>query len=408
MKNLLLIPVLIALFTMVSCLKTDTAIVKGAENLKAIPARFASQSTDFAFEFWKKLHAEELANKNYFVSPLSLHIALGMLLNGADNKSKAEIETVLRLTGNQTENNEIYKNLIENLPIADAKVINKIANSVWYRNDFSVEKGFLTNLQTYFMATVLAEDFSKTTTVDKINKWASENTNAKIKKVLNEISADQVMFIMNALYFKGDWKIPFDKKNTVDAEFSNLNGSKKSVKMMNMTDKISYLKQANYHAVRLPYGSGNYSMTILMPLPENTNLTVNEIINKLDTAEWNAINKILAEQKTILSLPKFGMEYEIKLNKILSSMGMPAVFGPQADLSKISPPAGKLVVGFVKQNTYVAVDEVGTEAAAVTTIGIELTSAPILPEFIANRPFVFLISEKQSNTIMFVGKVVNL
>ena len=145
-----------------------------------------------------------------------------------------------------------------------------------------------------------------------------------------------------------------------------------------------------------------------MPLVENKQLSVNELISSLDTVEWNTINKNIQEQKVIIGFPKFGMEYEIKLNKILSDMGMPTVFSDFADLSKISPPAGKLKVGFVKQNTYVAVDEVGTEAAAVTTIGIEVTSIPVYPEFIANRPFVFLISEKQSNTIMFVGKVVNL
>jgi serine protease inhibitor len=408
MKKIAIVFTLIICIGTFSCQKSEMNNNTPDQKLKNIPARFATQSTDFAFEFWKKLHAQELAHKNYFVSPLSLHIALGMLLNGADNQTKKEIEAVLRLSGNQTENNEIYKSLIENLPNADPKVVNKIANSVWYRNDFIVEKGFLTNLQDYFMASILPEDFSKPATVDKINKWASDNTNAKITKVLKEISADQVMFLMNALYFKGDWKIPFDKKNTVDAEFSNLNGSKKSVKMMNMTEKVKYAKQKNYHAVQLSYGSGNYNMTVLMPLAENKQLSVNEIINNLDTTEWSSLNNNFQEQKTILSLPKFGIEYEIKLNQILSAMGMPTAFSATADLSKISPPAGKLVVGFVKQNTFVAVDEVGTEAAAVTTIGIELTSVPVYPEFVANRPFIFVISEKQSNTIMFVGKVVNL
>jgi serine protease inhibitor len=407
MKILILGLIIFSVF-LISCNKSEVNNQQPSTKLKNIPARFATQSTDFAFEFWKKLHAEEFVNKNYFVSPLSLHIALGMLLNGADNTTKKEIEAVLRLTGNQTENNEIYKNLIENLPLADAKVINKIANSIWYRNDFTVEKPFLTNLQDYFYATVKAEDFTKMATVDKINQWASDNTNAKIKKVLEEISADQVMFLMNALYFKGDWKIPFDKKKTVDTDFNNLDGSKKTVKMMNMTEKIAYVKRDNFHAIQLPYGSGNYNMTVIMPLAENSQLSVNELINSLDSSEWNVINKSIQEQKVIVGLPKFGLEYEIKLNKILSAMGMPAAFSDFADLSKISPPAGKLKVGFVKQNTYVAVDEVGTEAAAVTTIGIEVTSMPVYPEFIANRPFVFLISERQSNTIMFLGKVVNL
>jgi serine protease inhibitor len=226
--------------------------------------------------------------------------------------------------------------------------------------------------------------------------------------VLEEITADQVMFLMNALYFKGDWQIPFDKKNTADAEFNNLNNNKKSVKMMNMTETVGYAMQSKNQALRLPYGSGNYNMTIILPTNGNKQLSVNELVNSLNTTEWEVINSNLRNQKVVVGLPKFGMEYEIKLNKVLSAMGMPTAFSDFADLSKISPPAGKLIVGFVKQNTYVAVDEVGTEAAVVTTIGIELTSLPVYPEFIANRPFVFIISEKSSNTIMFVGKVVNL
>ena len=175
---------------------------------------------------------------------------------------------------------------------------------------------------------------------------------------------------------------------------------------MNMIEAIGFAKRTNYLAIRLPYGSGNYNMTVLLPNDES--LGVNGIISSLNTTEWNALQAGIIEQKVLVKLPKFGMEYEIKLNKILSEMGMPTAFTEKADLSKISPPAGKLVVGFVKQNTYVAVDEVGTEAAAVTTIGIELTSAPIIPEFVADRPFLFVISEKQSNTILFLGKVAKL
>jgi serpin B len=128
----------------------------------------------------------------------------------------------------------------------------------------------------------------------------------------------------------------------------------------------------------------------------------------LSGSDWKSLNTAFVEQKVIVGLPKFTLEYETNLNSVLSNMGMPTMFSNFADLSKISPPAGKLKVGFVKQNTFVAIDEKGTEAAAVTTIGIELTSAPIMPEFICNRPFVFFISEKQSNTILFAGKIVNL
>ena len=172
-----------------------------------------------------------------------------------------------------------------------------------------------------------------------------------------------------------------------------------------MIEKVKYTKRNDYQALELAYGDGNYVMTILLP-DERTPVT--NMINSMSATEWKSLNSALQEQKVIVGLPKFTLEYETNLNKVLSNMGMPTMFSDAADLSKISPPVGKIKVGFVKQNTFVAVDEKGTEAAAVTTIGIELTSVPIMPEFICNRPFAFFISEKQSNTILFAGKIVNL
>lgn len=405
MKKLKTLTLAGALFLMAaSCNEDNADSVKPNQLLKAIPATFADQTSEFTFDFLKKHNAEEKADKNYFVSPLSLHIALGMLLNGTDTKTKEEIQKSLRVSSDLAVTNGIYKDLMEGLPNADPKVTNTIANSVWYRNTFSVEKSFLDVLKASFNAQTYAEDFTNTATVGKINNWASDNTNGKIKKVIEQIEPAHVMFLMNALYFKGDWKIPFKVENTRDENFAGTTGTK-SVKMMSMQEKVKYAKRSNYQALELAYGGGNYVMTIILPEGKTS---VGEIINTMSASEWKSLNTALAEQKVIVGLPKFTVEYETNLNSVLSKMGMPTMFTDLADLSKISPPAGKLKVGFVKQNTFVAVDEKGTEAAAVTTIGVELTSMPILPEFICNRPFAFFISEKQSNTILFAGKIVNL
>lgn len=393
-----------ALFLMAASCNQEADSVKPNQLLKAVPSTFADQTSEFAFDFLKKHNAEEKADKNYFVSPLSLHVALGILLNGADTKTKEEIQTSLRVSSDLTATNGIYKDLIEGLPNADPKVTNTIANSVWYRNTFSVEKSFLDVLKASFNAQTYAEDFNNSATVGKINNWASDNTNGKIKKVIEQIEPAHVMFLMNALYFKGDWKIPFKTENTHDADFAGTTGTK-SVKMMSMQEKVKYAKRSNYQALELAYGEGNYVMTIVLPEGKTS---VGDIINTMSTTEWKSLNTALAEQKVIIGLPKFTVEYETNLKNVLSKMGMPTMFSDAADLSKIAAPAGKLKVGFVKQNTFVAVDEKGTEAAAVTTIGVELTSMPILPEFICNRPFAFFISEKQSNTILFAGKIMNL
>lgn len=375
---------------------------KANNQLRAIPATFADQTSEFAFDFWKKHDAIEAPDKSYFVSPLSLHIALGMLFNGADTQTKDEIQRVLRVSSDLSATNGIYKDLIDNLPLSDPKVKNTIANSVWYRNDFSVSKPYIDNLNTYFNAKAFAENFNDKSTVDKINNWASDNTNGKIKKVLEEITSDQVMFLMNALYFKGDWKTQFKEANTQNDNFNGTKGTK-SVKMMNMTEKVKYAKRDNYQAIELPYGDGNYVMTVILP-----EKSTDAALANFSTGEWRELNGALKEQKVMVGLPKFTLEYEADLKKVLMEMGIKAAFTDGADLSKIATPAGRLKVGMVKQNTYVGIDEKGTEAAAVTTIGVEVTSMPLVPQVVCNRPFLFIISEKQSNTIMFTGKIANL
>jgi serine protease inhibitor len=409
MKMLLtLMSFMIIQLSTISC-DNNNSLITPSEQLKNIPITFSDQTSEFAFNFWKKHHATESAEKNYFVSPLSLHIALGMLLNGANAQTKDEIQKSLGVSTDLATVNSVYKNLIDALPVADSKVTNTIANSVWYRNSFTVENDFLNTLKNNFKATASAEDFTNTATVGKINNWASENTNGKIKKVIETIESDQIMFLMNALYFKGDWQTPFDINKTTDSQFSNLLGKSSSVKMMNMTQKVKYAQRAGYHAIELPYGNGkNYVMTVLMPYASDTNLSVNPLLNTLSATEWGNLQASMKEQEVIVGLPKFSLEYETKLNSVLDKLGMPTMFTDKADLSKISPPAGKIKVGFVKQNTFLAIDEKGTEAAAVTNIGIVVTSIPNYTEFIVNRPFLFVISEKQSNSILFTGKIVNL
>lgn len=369
-----------------------------------IPVGFSDKTTAFAFDFWKELNSNEDKNKSYFVSPLSLHIALGMLLNGADGQTKTEIQNVLKTNDlSEDELNTIYSELITNLPKTDPKVTNTIANSIWQRQDFPVEEAFVKTLKQTFNAQHYTKDFSQPATLDALNGWASDNTNGKIKKILHEISNDQVMFLINALYFKGDWKYPFDEKNTYKATFSGISGNKET-DMMQMTKELKYAATDSYQAVELPYGNGKYVMTVILPSGESTD----KVVNGFSSVNWQELTGKLTEQKVIIGLPKFEMEYNIKLNDVLISMGMPSAFSSTADLSKISPPAGKIKVGFVKQDTFLAVDEVGTEAAAVTTISIELTSVPNYPTVICNRPFLFTISERTSNTIMFIGKIVNL
>ena len=398
MKRLVVTSIVLVLI-LANCQKSE---VESSE-IK-IDAAFSAKTSNFAFDFWKTFQKNESVDKNYFISPLSLHIALGMLLNGADTQTKTEIQKVL---GFENENmdtiNSTYLELIEKLPEVDPKVINTIANSVWQEKSFLPEKDFINTLETQFKARLYVESFSSPATLTKINQWASDNTNGKIKKILEEISPSQVMFLINALYFKGDWTNQFDAKTTRKADFFGTKG-KTVVSMMNKNEKLKYVDMPDFQVVELPYGNEKYMMYVLLP----KKLTVEETVKNLDNEKWKAALSKLNSTKIILELPKFTIEYSKKLNEILIQMGMKKAFSNEADLSKIVKPAGRLRVDFVKQDTYVAVDEKGTEAAAVTTIGIEVTSLPVYPEVICNKPFAFMISEKTSNTILYLGKVSNL
>lgn len=392
------------LLTTASC-QTDKAPDPASPGLKATPeARlFAQKTNDFSFDFLKRVNEQQRKDENIFVSPLSLHMALGMLLNGAAGQTADEMKKAMHLDGvSLADANQTYEFLMQGLPSADPKVTTKLANSIWYRNGFSIEPSYLDVTKKTFNAQISGEDFNNPAPViNKINQWASDNTNAKIKNVIQEIRGDQVLFLLNALYFKGDWQYQFEPKNTADASFRLVSGAEKPVKMMTMTANLRHAFQPTYGAFELPYGNGTYSMTVLLP---NTNSSADAVIDNLNATEWADLQQAMKASKVAVGLPKFTLEYEANLNDALSQLGMPTAFTNAANFSGISTKEG-LRVSYVKQNTFVAVDEKGTEAAAVTSIGVEVTSAG--PALICDRPFVLLITEKETGSVLFMGKIVN-
>lgn len=364
-----------------------------------ISATIANNITDFSFNFMKNLQTETPVADNIFVSPLSLHMALGMLANGATAETKAEIMKALKTENlSQTELNETYLKLLKELPVADPKVKLALANSIWHKKDFAVEQSFLTNMKNYFSAAVLP-----LTTVTPVNQWASDNTNGKITKVLDKIDPDLVMLIMNALYFKGNWTSQFKTADTRDQQFKLQGGGVKAVKMMNQQNSFEYASFTDYDVLRMPYGNGQFVATFILPKGSRT---IAEVYTSFDELKWEALQNNLKKQTVIVGIPKFTFSQEFNLNATLKKMGMVRAFTPGAQLDGIHKTA-PLMVSFVKQNTFVGVDEVGTEAAAVTTIGIVLTSLPSYPSFICDKPFGFIISEKTSNTILFMGKIMS-
>ncbi len=376
-------------------------------NLTAQAPVVINSNNAFGIELFKRITLEE--DGNFMLSPLSASVALTMLLNGCGGDTYTQLKETLQYPEELEigDINEAYSSLVIQLLQADSKVKIAIANAIFYRLGFEVKPLFLSTMSQHYDAHIQGLDFGLPSALAIINGWASDNTYQKIPKVLDEIDPDAVMFLMNALYFKGDWSYQFDKSQTQLRPFSLDNGTSIDVNTMHGEVGAKCTLGESYNAIELPYGRTNFTMVIVVPTE-----SLDELYSSFNAETWNEITISMDEFSEYSSvevfMPKFIFSYEKYLNDQLISMGMVDAFIPfVADLSGISD--ASIYVNFVKQNTFVEVNEEGTEAAAVTTIGVYETSVgpgnP--PIFIVDKPFIFAIRERTTNTLMFIGKVEN-
>ncbi|MHC1775257.1 MAG: serpin family protein [Lentimicrobium sp.] len=391
-----------AFFLMTGCGKDDPSGPKEPKpvNLTEKTRQVITVSNGFGVNLFRETAIT--AEGNLMISPLSATAALSMLLNGCEAATYTQIRDMLGYNDlTMEEINETYQNLSEQLLSLDPEIQLALANAVWYRQDFQVKSPFLTQLQDAYDARSEALDFSNPAALTIINNWASDNTNGKITKVLERIDADAVMFLMNALYFKGTWTYQFDKSQTGPYPFKPETGTAVDVEMMKGNFPYKVFSDNNCTAIEMNYGQQNFAMDIVIP-----NGTLSSYLEGFTGETWQSVTEgldaVTSPEKLEITIPKFKFDYEKYLNDQLISLGMSDAFDPAlADLSGISD-AG-IYVSFVKQNTYVDMNEEGTEAAAVTTIGIYETSAPM--PVIVDKPFIFAIRERLSNTLLFIGKV---
>lgn len=369
--------------------------LKGQEEL-------IESSNKFGFELFQHLNDVAPDNQNLMISPLSVSIALGMAYNGADGITKQEMEQTLGYTGLSVNSiNNIYKDLIDDLSISTDSFANEIANSIWIRNEFPVLQDFIDMNIAYYYAEVSNMDFNAPETVDSINSWVADKTHDKIKEVIDEISPQAVMFLINAIYFNANWKYEFDPEDTESQSFYLEDGGTASVDMMQQKSKLKYKEADMYAAVELPYNNEDYSMVIFTP---NAGYRVNDLIGQLDDATWKEWMADFNEDSVTLKMPKFKYEYDTLLNDMLITMGMSSAFSSQADFSKINPDY-ELFISKVIHKTFIDVNEEGTEAAAVTVIQIDYTSIDDDVYITIDKPFLYVIKEKSTNSILFIGKV---
>ncbi len=384
---------------------TNDQVVPNEVSPVVIPENIAAGTTDFAFDFFKNLQEMEPVNDNLFVSPLGLHMALGMLLNGAEGETASEVQKSLKMEGvDLAALNNAYQTLITDMPKADSKVTFQLANSVWAKEGLILESAYSGLLKNKFNADINSLSFDQNA-VKKINQWASDHTNGKIDKVIDQIDPSLVMFLMNAIYFKGDWQSKFDSKDTKDTPFTLENGTEKNVKMMFQKSDFRVSSTDKFSALELPYANGQFNMTLILP---NNGQKIGEVMNSINGESWKALNGNMFKNGIKVGLPRFKLKGTYQLNSTLAKMGFQKMFTDAAEFGKITKSAA-LMVDFVKQDSYLGIDEQGTEAAAVTSIGFTTTSAgpTTLPEFICDQPFGLIISEKTSNTILFMGRIMN-
>ena len=370
--------------------------------------RVVTANTKFGFNLFNAIRKTE-QNKNIFISPFSVSVALAMTLNGASGETEQAMTNTLQLQGVDSESiNMGYAGLRHALHTSDPKVILAIANSLWARQDVPFKQDFLQQNTRFFGAEVSTLDFTDPNTLTTINQWVNTNTNGKIPKILDEINSDAVLFLINAIYFKGSWQTEFDPAHTRDGTFYLATGAEKQVPMMTRNGDYAFYEnyEAKFQAISLPYGNGRMSMYIFLPYRESD---INTFLDSLNTENWENWVSQLREQELFLSMPKFKLEYEKTLNNPLHALGMGIAFAPgRADFSRMADLEGlgkNLYIGEVLHKAVVEVNEEGTEAAAVTSIGVRATSLP--PQFIVDRPFFFAIRDNETKTALFMGTVMD-
>lgn len=366
-------------------------------------------SNHFAFGAFARASAAS-PGENVFMSPLSVSLSLGMVLNGAAGETQEQMRRTLGFGSAELATvQQGYRDLSALLRGLDRSTTFQVANSIWHDRGYPFRTSFLDAGRTYFDAEIRAVDFADTEgTKRAVNGWVSDKTNGRIPTIVDDVREDDVMYLINAIWFKGTWRSRFDPADTHDAPFTTADGTVQTVRMMSQEvggeGAFRHFQDGTVEAGELAYGNGAFAMTILLP-PRGT--SVDALAASLTPARWNAIVTGLAPRSGwMLALPRFTVSWSRELKDDLMALGMTDAFVPdRADLSGMSA-QDDLYVGFVMHKTFIKVDEEGTEAAAVTNTGIRVTSMP--PGFYVNRPFVFAIRERLSGTILFVGKIARI
>jgi serpin B len=369
----------------------------------AVDSKVVAANTKFGFKLYKEILKQD-SNKNIFVSPTSVAIALSMTYNGASGETQQAMAKALELQGitlptvNQA--NNALKASLEN---ADPEVQLSIANSLWAKQGVTFKPDFMERNRQFYGAKVTELDFANAEATRTINNWVKENTRGKIDQVVDQLKPDDVLFLINAIYFKGNWTKKFDQNQTAERPFYLSNGTQKQHPMMSQSGKYRYYENETFQAVSLPYGKGRLSLYVFLPRENNS---LDAFQQQLAVENWQQWMNQFRMRNGSIQLPRFKFDYDIQLNNALKVLGMESAFSDGADFSNMT--SASVAINEVKHKTFVEVNEEGTEAAAVTSVGVALTSAQMPEEpfqMVVNRPFFCAIRDNQTGTVLFMGSL---
>ena len=370
-------------------------------DLTADQVSLIESENSFAFDIFKKVMDNSGVSENVIISPLSISYALSMTLNGASGTTRDAMLEALRVNGITPEIiNNSYKSLSEALLTVDKRILISIANSVWTENNFVVKKPFTDILTGFYNAESKSFAITDPTAPTEINSWIENKTNGLIKKMIDKLDDNTVMLLINAIYFKGKWKSPFDVENTVQKSFYKPGGVTSEIPMMKQTANFKIFTGDKFVLAEFPYGQGNFVMDVILPDEQNG---VNSILQSINSNCYKVWLNQLRETKTDLAFPRFKYGYKRQLKDILKTMGMGIAFTDQADFSNISDQ--NLLINDVTHQAFIETNEEGTEAAAATVVGFGTTAMPLTFTLNIDHSFLYIIRETTTNSILFMGKV---
>jgi len=378
-----------------------TLLLVFTTNLLANPLNYSIKDNDalakanneFALRLFKKL--DKPGEKVTLFSPLSISSAMAMAGSGAAGDTENQILDLLSIESSQFLGGP-YGSYLSGMNYTQPKL--SIANALVLKDFDKVYQTYQDTIKLDYGGEVFEGD------LDAINRWASDKTQGKIPKILDALQEDFVCVLLNAVYFKGDWALPFEVEATRDLPFSVGKGNVVQVPTMNQTDDFSLVEREKYSAISLPYKGGKASMVVALP---DKDAELSDIIKDLTESGFQSFWRELSDnpaQEVNLSLPKFKIKGDYDLISPFMSLGLKDAFGASADFSKIS--RDQLVIDQIKHRAIVEVDETGTVAAAVTAVAMLAAGMPQEPlSFIVDRPFMFFLVDNQTGTILFLGRV---